>query len=78
MEVEIIEPVSTIGAGDTFNAGLLYGLWKKGIKREQLKTLDRDTWEGLIATAIQFSRVVCLSYDNYLPMEYALHLKENR
>jgi fructokinase len=78
VEVDIIEPVSTIGAGDTFNAGLLYGLWKNGIKREQLKTLDRDTWEGLIATAIQFSRVVCLSYDNYLPMEYALHLKENR
>jgi len=78
MEVEIIEPVSTIGAGDTFNAGLLYGLWKKGIKREQLKTLDRDTWEGLIATAIQFSRVVCLSYDNYLPMEYALQFKKNR
>lgn len=77
-EVEIIEPVSTIGAGDTFNAGLLYGLWKNGIKREQIKTLDRDTWEGLIATAIQFSREVCLSYDNYLPTGYALHLKENR
>ncbi len=77
-EVEIIEPVSTIGAGDTFNAGLLYGLWKNGIKREQIKTLDRDTWEGLIATAIQFSREVCLSYDNYLPIGYALHLKENR
>jgi len=77
-EVEIIEPVSTIGAGDTFNAGLLYGLWKNGIKREQIKTLDRDTWEGLITTAIQFSREVCLSYDNYLPIGYALHLKENR
>ncbi len=78
MEVELIEPVSTIGAGDTFNAGLLYGLWKKGIGKEQIKTLDRATWEGLIATAIQFSREVCLSYDNYLPMGYALYLKEKR
>lgn len=78
MEVELIVPVSTIGAGDTFNAGLLYGLWKKGIRKEQIKTLDRATWEELIATAIQFSREVCLSYDNYLPMGYALHLKENR
>jgi fructokinase len=78
MEVERIEPVSTIGAGDTFNAGLLYGLWKKGIRKEQINSLDRATWEVLIATAIQFSREVCLSYDNYLPMGYALHLKENR
>ena len=76
MEVERIEPVSTIGAGDTFNAGLLYGLWKMGYKKEQIKILDRSQWEGLIATAIQFSREVCLSYDNYLPLEYAEHFKQ--
>ena len=67
MEVERIEPVSTIGAGDTFNAGLIYGLWKEGIKREQIETLDKSKWEGLISRAILFSRAVCLSYDNYLP-----------
>jgi len=78
MEVESIEPVSTIGAGDTFNAGLLYGLWKKRIGKEQIKTLERATWEELIATAILFSREVCLSYDNYLPQAFALNLNENR
>jgi len=70
MEVDRIEPVSTIGAGDTFNAGLLYGLWKNGYKREQIKTLDRSQWEELIATAISFSREVCMSFENYLPQEY--------
>ena len=76
MEVELIEPVSTIGAGDTFNAGLLYGLWKNGYKREQIKMLNKNQWEELIATAVQFSREVCLSYDNYLPLGYAKHFKQ--
>jgi len=78
MEVERIEPLSTIGAGDTFNAGLLYSLWKNGYKREQIKTLNKKQWEGLITTAIQFSREVCLSYDNYLPGEIAELIKKNR
>lgn len=77
MEVESIVPVSTIGAGDTFNAGLLYGLWRNGYTREQIQKLDRREWEGLITTAIQFSREVCLSYDNYLPTGFAKYFKQN-
>ncbi len=77
MEVERIEPLSTIGAGDTFNAGLLYGIWKKGYGREQIKMLNKSQWEEIIATAIRFSREVCLSYDNYLPLGYANHYKHD-
>ena len=77
MEVERIEPISTIGAGDTFNAGLLYGLWKNGYKREQIKILDKMQWEGLIDTAIQFSREVCLSYENYLPLDFVKDYKQH-
>ena len=29
-----------------------------------------------IGNAIDFSREVCLSYDNYLPLEYAKHVKQ--
>jgi fructokinase len=76
MEVDRIVPVSTIGAGDTFNAGLLYGIWKKDYKREQIGSLDQSQWEELIETAIRFSREVCLSYDNYLPLGYAEHYKK--
>lgn len=78
LEVEAIEPVSTIGAGDTFNAGLLYGLWKGAYKREQIRELDRTQWEELISVAIRFSRAVCMSYDNYLPQGYADHLKQHK
>jgi fructokinase len=78
MEVERIEPVSTIGAGDTFNAGLIYGLWKRGVTREQIGTLDRTRWEELISTAMLFSRAVCMSFDNYLPHGFAEHLKQHK
>lgn len=67
MEVDRIKPISTIGAGDTFNAGLLYGIWKQGYRKEQIKELSEDQWKELIGLAMQFSRAVCLSYDNYLP-----------
>ena len=77
VEVERIEPVSTIGAGDTFNAGLLYGIWKNGYRREQIKSLEKKQWEALITSATQFSREVCLSYDNYLPSGFAKHFKQN-
>ncbi|MFH0756294.1 MAG: carbohydrate kinase [Bacteroidota bacterium] len=71
VEVDRIEPVSTIGAGDTFNAGLLYGIWKRGFTRRQIGSIGRDQWTALLNDAIAFSREVCLSYDNYLPLPFA-------
>jgi fructokinase len=78
MEVEAIEPVSTIGAGDTFNAGLLYGLWKNGYRKGHIGRMDQGQWDGLISNAIGFSRAVCMSYDNYLPQGYADHFKQHK
>ena len=76
IEVEQIEPLSTIGAGDTFNAGILYGLWRNGYKKREIPELNQDQWEELIGDAIRFSREVCLSYDNYLPLGFAKQIKE--
>ena len=77
MEVERIEPVSTIGAGDTFNAGLLYGIWKNGYGREQIKMLNKNQWVEILTIAIQFSREVCLSYENYLPLDFVKDYKQH-
>jgi len=77
VKVNRIEPVSTIGAGDTFNAGILYGIYRNGYTGDQIKRLDQLQWEALIKGAIDFSREVCLSYDNYLPIEYAESVKKN-
>jgi hypothetical protein len=39
--------------------------------------LDKMQWEGLIDTAIQFSREVCLSYENYLPLDFVKDYKQH-
>jgi len=78
LEVEQIEALSTIGAGDTFNAGLLYGIWKNGYKKKEIPDLSGTQWEELLGNAIRFSREVCLSYDNYLPVEYAQKIKQHK
>jgi fructokinase len=76
VEVDRIEPVSTIGAGDTFNAGLLYGIWKHGYTRRQIGSIGSDQWTALLNDAIAFSREVCLSYDNYLPLPFAESIRK--
>jgi fructokinase len=76
VKVDPIQPVSTIGAGDTFNAGILYGLSRNDYGRDQILDLGQTSWEVLIRGAIRFSREVCLSYDNYLPRDIAEKVKE--
>lgn len=66
LDVERIEPVSTVGAGDTFNAGILYGLYTRSVTRSNLHALGEDAWKQVLETAAGFSREVCLSYDNYV------------
>ena len=76
VQVDPVKPASTIGAGDTFNAGLLYGLWRNRYTRQQIPGLGAREWESLIREAISFSREVCLSYENYLPVEYARKVRQ--
>jgi fructokinase len=38
-KVEKIDTVSTIGAGDNFNAGVIYGLIKYDVRRDNLKEI---------------------------------------
>ncbi|MFC2089893.1 carbohydrate kinase [Bacteroidota bacterium] len=71
VEVERITPVSTIGAGDTFNAGILFGLYKRNIRVENLHQLGELDWKEILETAAAFSRDVCLSYDNYVSKDFA-------
>lgn len=71
LEVERIQPLSTIGAGDTFNAGLLFGIWQRGLSGKDLESLGAEAWTEILQQAASFSREVCLSYENYLPLEVA-------
>ncbi len=67
---EII-PVSTIGAGDSFNAGFIYALLKNNIGYDDVKNLSEKQWEVMVNTAVSFSTEVCQSYDNYISQDFA-------
>jgi len=77
VEVPPIIPVSTIGAGDSFNAGLIYGLYRMGYGKDDLASVSANVWEKLIRQAISFSSGVCMSYDNYISREFADMLINN-
>jgi fructokinase len=70
-EVPDTPTVSTIGAGDNFNAGFIYGLVKHGITREQIEHgLSPEQWDRLIASAQEFSAECCKSLFNYVSKEF--------
>ena len=66
-----LQTVSTIGAGDNFNAGLVFGLLKNRIRRADLDELTEADWDKIIASGMSFSKEVCTSLDNYISKEIA-------
>jgi len=72
-DVKLIEPKSTIGAGDSFNAGIVYSLYKQKIQYKDLENINKESWEQLVNTAVEFATHVCLNYDNYISKEFAKH-----
>jgi fructokinase len=71
-----IEPVSTIGAGDSFNAGLIYGFITMGITCEKIPILSAADWEWIAGNAIRFSQNVCMSLDNYISHDFIISLEK--
>ena len=66
-----ITPVSTVGAGDTFNAAIAYYLVRNGIGVENLESLSAESIQELVNIAVQFSQEVCMGYDNFLQENFA-------
>lgn len=62
-----ISPVSTIGAGDNFTAGLIYGLAEKNLTKSRLDKLTEKEWDTLISRGTAFATATCLSMENYVP-----------
>lgn len=63
-----VETVSTIGAGDNFNAGFIYGLVASGLDRGSV--LSEPQWRRLVNTAGQFSSNVVRSIYNYVDEDF--------
>ncbi|MBQ2435020.1 MAG: carbohydrate kinase [Bacteroidaceae bacterium] len=76
--IEPVIPVSTIGAGDNLNAGILYGLIKYRIRRDDLDYLTEHDWDNIIRCGLEFSADTCRQADNYISHEFAtLQMREN-
>lgn len=66
-----LEAVSTIGAGDNFNAGIIYGLLKYNVRYEDLNQIDESTWDKIIRCGMDFAAEVCKSFSNSVSKEFA-------
>ena len=68
--------ISTIGAGDNFNAGLVYGMMKYNITRGNIERgLSEEQWDQLIACGQTFSAECCKSLNNYISPEFGDRMK---
>ena len=73
--VKQIKPISTIGAGDNFNAGMIAAIYRNGLTRDQLVLMGEKDWEKVISMGVSFASDVCMSYENYISDEFAAKLK---
>ena len=75
--IEKTDTVSTIGAGDNFNAGFIYGMLKHGITRDDIEHgLTEVQWDGIVSCALRFSANVCKSINNYIDNTFAAEMKQ--
>jgi fructokinase len=73
--VKAIKPVSTIGAGDNFNAGMMAAIYRHQITGDQLDKMGEESWSKVVSMGVDFATNVCLSYENYISEEFAKELK---
>ncbi len=71
--VPSIEPVSTVGAGDSFNAGIAYMLHTEKISC--LQDVPDSLWDRIIGKSIEFATNTCMNTGNYISPDFAGGLK---
>lgn len=70
-QVGPMNTVSTIGAGDNFNAGIIFGLLKYDISHHELSNLSEAMWDKIIQCGKDFSAEVCKSFSNSISKDFA-------
>ena len=72
-----IETVSTIGAGDNFNAGFLFGLIMENVTHQDVVSgLKEEQWDSIISYGQRFAAEACNSLYNYVSTEFAAERKK--
>ena len=74
-KVPKLRTLSTVGAGDSFNAGIIYDIWENNIKKPDLQDLMNERWSHIIETGIRFASIVCKSMDNYISTDFASKIR---
>jgi len=70
-QVGPIKAVSTIGAGDNFNAGIIFGLLKYNIGYHELSNMSEAMWDKIVQCGKDFSAEVCMSFSNSVSKDFA-------
>lgn len=66
-----IEVVSTIGAGDNFNAGVVFSMIQQKITRKSLDSLKPENWEKIVSSGKLFANEACRSEENFVSVEFS-------
>ena len=74
-DIPPLKAVSTVGAGDNFNAGIIYGLLKYDVRYDDLNTIGEAKWDQIIRYGMEFAAEVCKSYSNSVSNEFAERCK---
>ena len=65
-----IIPVSTIGAGDSFNAGFIYGIASSHVNSINFADMLVNEMDRLIGCGLAFATETCLSEENYIKANF--------
>jgi len=69
-KVPEIIAVSTIGAGDNFNAGFIFGLATSGFGTNNIMDMPMYELDRMVACGLAFAAGTCLSDENYIPGKF--------
>lgn len=67
---QVADVVSTVGAGDNFNAGFLCALSRRQISLSGC--IEKMDMAPLIESGVRFASAVCRSTENYVPVSFKL------
>jgi fructokinase len=68
--IKTIEPISTIGAGDNFNAGFIYGLATMASTTKNSIDFSSVELDRIVGCALAFASETCLSPENYITGDF--------
>lgn len=73
-----LKPVSTIGAGDAFNAGILSFVEVMQLRANKMNLLSQEIISVIVGVGVSFSADVCQNYSNTISAEMARRLSAVR